>query len=156
MYKFYAKENYDTPKANGDAQKYQFYISIIFKTQDTFKTRSLSLKLYFVQSLSTYLYYYAPISQVCSNNECNKKSIYVQTKQKYLCTYLKVVLVLIIEIIYAISKKVKWKISETILCVIVYYMVKLKKIFWNRYITKNRKGLRKKCFLSQSINGPYL
>ena len=107
MYKFNAKENYDTPKANGDAQKYQFYISIIFKTQDTFKTRSLSLKLYFVQSPSTYLYYYAPISQVCSNNECNKKSIYVQTKQKYLCTYLKVVLVLIIEIIYAISKKVK-------------------------------------------------
>ena len=28
MYKFYAKENYDTPKANGDAQKYQFYILI--------------------------------------------------------------------------------------------------------------------------------
>ena len=88
MYKFYAKENYDTPKANGDAQKYQFYISIIFKTQDTFKTRSLSLKLYFVQSLSTYLYYYAPISQVCSNNECNKESIYVQNKLKCLDKHL--------------------------------------------------------------------
>ena len=118
MYKFYAKENYDTPKAM--LKKYQFYISKIFKTQDTFKTRSLSLKLYFVQTQSTYLYYYAPISQVCSNNECNKESIYVQNKQK--CLYIqKFILVLIIDIIYAISKKVRRKIS------VIVYLVKHKK-----------------------------
>ena len=87
MYKFYANENYDTPKAM--LKKYLFYISKIFKTQDTFKTRSLSLKLYFVQTQSTYLYYYAPISQVCSNNECNKESIYVQNKQK--CLYTRII-----------------------------------------------------------------